>query len=57
MDFQYLITILLILILILQIYMSYTMYKISSRVLLEKFNNGCKPGQLKNFGICINPQN
>jgi len=58
MDLQYLsILLILIVVLILQIYITFTINNIKSFNKLEKFGNGCRPGQLKNFGICMNPQN
>ena len=56
MDLQYL-TIIVILILILQLFIAYTVYNLNNKRCHEKFDNGCRPGQLKNFGICMNPQN
>jgi hypothetical protein len=56
MDLQHFpIIIILILVLILQIYIAYAVYNMRSYKMLEKFGNGCRPGQLKNFGICMNP--
>ena len=56
MDSQYFaIIVILIIVLILQIYIAYAVYNMRLYNKLEKFGNGCRPGQLKNFGICMNP--
>jgi hypothetical protein len=55
MDLHY-ISFILILIFILQIYIAYKVFNLSRKIKIEKYDNGCRPGQLKNFGICMNPQ-
>jgi len=50
-------TYMIICVVILQIYTIYGIYTLNNKRYSEKFNNGCRPGQLKNFGICMNPQN
>jgi len=55
MDLHY-ISFILILIFILQIYIAYKVFNLSNKQKIEKYDNGCRPGQLKNFGICMNPQ-
>jgi hypothetical protein len=32
------------------------MFFLTNDYKIEKYKNGCRPGQLKNFGICMNPQ-
>ena len=56
MESQYFtIIVILIIVLILQMYIAYAVYNMRSYKRLEKFGNGCRRGQLKNFGICMNP--
>jgi hypothetical protein len=52
MDQQFL-TFMIIFVVILQLYITYGIYNLNNKK-LEKFGNGCRPGQLKNFGICMN---
>ena len=56
MDLQFL-TFMIIFVVILQIYITYGIYNLNNKKYYEKFGNGCRKGQLKNFGICMNPQN
>ena len=55
MEIHY-ISFILILIFILLIYIVYKIFSLTNDYKIEKYNNGCRPGQLKNFGICMNPQ-
>ena len=54
-QYLYIIVIIVVLILLLQIYITYEIYNLINKKSFEKFGNGCRPGQLKNFGICMNP--
>ena len=44
---------LIILIILIFLYIANKIYNSGYRFYTENFKNDCKPGQLKNFGICM----
>jgi hypothetical protein len=47
---------LILLIILIFLFIANKVYNSGYTFYLENFKNDCKPGQLKNFGICMNPQ-
>jgi hypothetical protein len=46
-------TYVILLIILIFLFIAYKIYNSGYRFYSENFNNDCKPGQLKNFGICM----